>query len=339
MKVSTPGIDLAKNVFQIHAVDEKGRQVFTKRLSRSRLLSFLAQLPPCLIGMEACGSSHHFARTLIAYGHEVKLIPPRYVKPFVKRSKTDAADAEAICEAVVRPNMNFVPVKTVDQQAVLALHAERNLLVSHRTAQSNSLRGILAEFGECIPTGFARLYACAEELLANDTDRLPGLLRASVTRQLIRLRELTEEIKLIESELNIWSASQESCRRLQTVPGVGPITATVLVALVGNGSQFKKSREFAAWVGLCPNEHSSGGRQRMGRISKRGNIDCRTLLIHGARSLARLASPEKAHTAWLHNLLCRKAYNVAVVAQAAKTARIVWAILRDGTEYRAPVTA
>lgn len=339
MKVSTVGIDLAKNVFQIHGVDEKGKTMLTKRLSRMKFLPFLAQLPPCLIGMEACGSSHHFARVLSGYGHEVKLIPPQYVKPFVKRNKTDAADAEAICEAVTRPNMRFVPVKSIDQQAVQALHTERDLLVSHATALSNSMRGILMEFGECIPTGFSSLYTYVEELLADETGRLPRLLRASITRQFTRLHELKGEIKLIEVELKTWGAAQEDCQRLQTIPGVGPLTATALISSIGNGSQFKKAKDFVGWLGLCPREHSSGGKQRLGGISKQGNTYCRTLLTHGARSLAYRAGADKPHTAWLYNLLCRKHHNVAVVAQAAKTARIIWSVLRHGTEYHAPTVA
>ncbi|CCV43745.1 IS110 family transposase [Yersinia enterocolitica] len=334
MKVSTLGIDLAKNVFQLHGVGCNGQTVLKKKLTRDKFLPFLMQLEPCLIGMEACASSHHFARVLRQYGHEVKLIPPQYVKPYVKTNKTDAADAEAICEAVARPNMRFVQIKTAEQQAILVLHTERNILIRERTACANSMRAILAEFGIIMPRTLSQLYKTIPEILEEYDNELSAFVRCSVARQLAHLQGVEDQITLIEQELSRWAKTQPACQRVMKVPGVGLMTATYLVASVGNGQQFHSAKQFAAWLGLVPREFSSGGKQRLGRISKRGDRYFRYLLVHGARAVAAVIERHKDNMPWLYRLLNKKAYNVAVVAQANKTARILWSMLVHHTEYR-----
>ncbi|WP_041161509.1 IS110 family RNA-guided transposase [Yersinia enterocolitica] len=334
MKVSTLGIDLAKNVFQLHGVGCNGQTVLKKKLTRDKFLPFLMQLEPCLIGMEACASSHHFARVLRQYGHEVKLIPPQYVKPYVKTNKTDAADAEAICEAVARPNMRFVQIKTAEQQAILVLHTERNILIRERTACANSMRAILAEFGIIMPRTLSQLYKKIPEILEEYDNELSPFVRCSVARQLEHLQGVEDQITLIEQELSRWAKTQPACQRVMKVPGVGLMTATYLVASVGNGQQFHSAKQFAAWLGLVPREFSSGGKQRLGRISKRGERYFRYLLVHGARAVAGVIERHKDNMPWLYRLLNKKAYNVAVVAQANKTARILWSMLVHHTEYR-----
>ncbi|CCO69103.1 Mobile element protein [Yersinia enterocolitica IP 10393] len=334
MKVSTLGIDLAKNVFQLHGVGCNGQTVLKKKLTRDKFLPFLMQLEPCLIGMEACASSHHFARVLRQYGHEVKLIPPQYVKPYVKTNKTDAADAEAICEAVARPNMRFVQIKTAEQQAILVLHTERNILIRERTACANSMRAILAEFGIIMPRTLSQLYKKIPEILEEYDNELSAFVRCSVARQLEHLQGVEDQITLIEQELSRWAKTQPACQRVMKVPGVGLMTATYLVASVGNGQQFHSAKQFAAWLGLVPREFSSGGKQRLGRISKRGDRYFRYLLVHGARAVAAVIERHKDNMPWLYRLLNKKAYNVAVVAQANKTARILWSMLVHHTEYR-----
>ncbi|WP_080147819.1 IS110 family transposase [Yersinia enterocolitica] len=334
MKVSTLGIDLAKNVFQLHGVGCNGQTVLKKKLTRDKFLPFLMQLEPCLIGMEACASSHHFARVLRQYGHEVKLIPPQYVKPYVKTNKTDAADAEAICEAVARPNMRFVQIKTAEQQAILVLHTERNILIRERTACANSMRAILAEFGIIMPRTLSQLYKKIPEILEEYDNELSPFVRCSVARQLEPLQGVEDQITFIEQELSRWAKTQPACQRVMKVPGVGLMTATYLVASVGNGQQFHSAKQFAAWLGLVPREFSSGGKQRLGRISKRGDRYFRYLLGHGARAVAAVIERHKDNMPWLYRLLNKKAYNVAVVAQANKTARILWSMLVHHTEYR-----
>ncbi len=257
------------------------------------------QLEPCLIGMEACASSHHFARVLRQYGHEVKLIPPQYVKPYVKTNKTDAADAEAICEAVARPNMRFVQIKTAEQQAILVLHTERNILIRERTACANSMRAILAEFGIIMPRTLSQLYKKIPEILEEYDNELSPFVRCSVARQLEHLQGVEDQITLIEQELSRWAKTQPACQRVMKVPGVGLMTATYLVASVGNGQQFHSAKQFAAWLGLVPREFSSGGKQRLGRISKRGDRYFRYLLVHGARAVAAVIERHKDNMPWL----------------------------------------
>ena len=306
MKVSTLGIDLAKNVFQLHGVGCNGQTVLKKKLTRDKFLPFLMQLEPCLIGMEACASSHHFARVLRQYGHEVKLIPPQYVKPYVKTNKTDAADAEAICEAVARPNMRFVQIKTAEQQAILVLHTERNILIRERTACANSMRAILAEFGIIMPRTLSQLYKKVPEILEEYDNELSPFVRCSVARQLEHLQGVEDQITLIEQELSSWAKTQPACQRVLKVPGVGLMTATYLVASVGNGQQFHSAKQFAARLGLVPREFSSGGKQRLGRISKRGDRYFRYLLVHGARAVAAVIERHKDNMPWLYRLLSKR---------------------------------
>ncbi|KEY57634.1 IS110 family transposase [Serratia sp. DD3] len=338
MKVSTLGIDLAKNVFQLHGVDHNGKTVLKKKLTRDKFVPFIMQLEPCLIGMEACASSHHFARVLTQFGHQVKLMPPQYVKPYVKTNKTDAADAEAICEAVTRPNMRFVQVKTAEQQAVLALHTERDILIRERIACVNSLRAILAEFGLIMAVGRKAFNQGIPDILENGDIELSPFIRRSVARQFEHIQSLEDQVTLIEQELSQWAQTQPACQRVMKVPGVGLLTSTYLVASVGNGQQFHCAKQFSSWLGLTPREHSSGGKQRLGSISKRGDGYFRYLLVHGARAVASVIERHKEDMPWLFALLQKKNYNVAVVAQASKTARILWSMLVKETEYRPVIT-
>ncbi|NDO79650.1 IS110 family transposase [Citrobacter sp. NCU1] len=334
MQISTLGIDLAKNIFVLHSVDHSGKTVLRKKLNRSQFVPFVIQLPPCLIGMEACSSSHHFARIFIREGHEVRMMPPQYVKPYVKTNKTDAADAEAICEAVTRPNMRFVHVKTIDQQAVIALHTERDLYMRQRTATSNCRRAMLSELGFCIPTGMSALYKSVPAILEDAENELPSFVRRSISRRLEELQAKEEQIAQAEQDLQSWFQTQPDCQRVAKVPGIGLLTATYLIASVGNCKQFNSAKQFAAWLGLTPREHSSGGKQRFGGISKRGDGYFRYLLVHGARSVLKLIERYKESMPWLYALSQRKHHNVAAVAQATKTARVLWAMLTKGSEYK-----
>lgn len=339
MQVSTLGIDLAKNVFVLHGVDHTGQTVLKKKLSRAKFAEFVIRLEPCLIGMEACSSSHHFARMFIRHGHQVRLMPPQYVKPYVKTNKTDATDAEAICEAVTRPNMRFVQVKTVDQQAVLALHTERDIIIRERVACTNSLRAMLSEFGFVMATGRKALKQGVPEILEDGENELSPFVRASTLRQMAHIDALDDHLELIEQQLKSWAETQAACKRMTKVPGVGLLTATYLVASVGDGKQFSCAKQFSAWMGLTPREHSSGGKQHLGRISKRGDGYFRYLLVHGARAVASVIERHREDMRWLDGLLKRKNYNVAVVAQASKTARILWSMLVHETDYRSPAVA
>ena len=335
-KITTIGVDLAKNVFQVHGEDDRGRCILRKKLPRTRFLEFFANLEPCLIGMESCGSSHHWARELASLGHEVRLIAPQYVKPYVKRGKTDAADAEAICEAVRRPSMRFVAVKSKDQQAVLLLHRGRDLLVRQRTMLINAFRGHLAEFGIVAGTGLYNVNKLATVVTDLDDDRLPDVARQVLLELLDHLRDTTSRIDELEKRLKAWHRSSEESQRLATIPGVGPITASALIATVGSAETFRSGRQFAAWLGLTPLEHSTGGKPRPGRISKRGDSYLRRLLIHGARTVVRHRKT-KAGThpkPWIDGLLKRRPVNVATVALANKNARTVWALLARGESYQ-----
>jgi len=311
MQVTTIGIDLAKNVFQVHGITANEEVVFNKPLRRAQFLPFFAKLEPCLVGMESCSSAHHWARELTALGHEVRLIPPMYVKPYVKRGKSDAIDAEVICEAVTRPTMRFVAIKTVEQQSLLSLHRARNLLVRQRTQLINGLRGLVAEFGIFIPRGLARVIGFAEDITLGDK----------------RIRWYEERLKQVAKE-------DERVRLLRTIPGVGAVTASAIIASIGDGHQFKNGREFAAWLGLTPANKSSGGKEKLGRITKMGDQYLRSLLVVGMTSLVRQtrSHPERA-SKWLTGLLERKPARVATVAMANKTARIVWAMLTRNEPY------
>jgi transposase len=340
MQVTTVGIDLAKNVFQVHGVDAAGKIVLRKALRRSQVLSFFTSLAPCVIGMEACSSAHHWARELSALGHRVKLMPPTYVKPYVKRGKNDVADAEAICEAVTRPTMRFVPIKSPEQQAVLMLHRTRALLMRQRTMAVNALRGHLAEFGLVAAQGargLGELIGRVFEGSATNNDAIPPVARRALAALVAQLQELQAQIKAIEAELLAWHRASETSRRLETIPGVGFITATAIAATVTDPAHFTSGRQFAAWLGLVPRQNSSGGKERLGAISKMGDRYLRTLLVVGATSVIRYARSKNAAGAqWINALLARRSARLVSVALANKTARIIWAVLARGEAYRAP---
>ena len=328
MKITTVGIDLAKNVFQVHGVDERGKVVLKKQLKRQQVLGFFSNILPCLIGMEACGGAHFWARRLQAQGHAVRLMAPQFVKPYVKSNKNDAADAEAICEAVGRPNMRFVPIKNIEQQAALSLHRARQGFIRERTAQANRIRGLLAEFGLIIPQGIHHIARRMPEILEDADNELSGPMRALLARLLEHLQELNRQAQELEAQIIAWHRNNELSRKLEAVPGIGPLTASALVATVGDAKNFKNGRQMAAWLGLVPKQESSGGKTVLLGISKRGDVYLRTLLIHGARSVLCAAQRRKATVdRWVQGLLERRNANVAAVAMANKTARIVWALL------------
>jgi transposase len=335
MNITTIGIDLAKNLFQIHGIDERGKAVMRKQLKRPQMMTFFVKLPPCLIGMEACGGAHFWARKLLDLGHTVKLMAPQFVKPYVKTNKNDAADAEAICEAVGRPNMRFVPVKSAEQQAVLGLHRARQGFVIARTAQVNQIRGLLTEFGLVIPQGKKSLTQHVPEILEDAENGLPGAFRQLIGRLFEHSRELDRQAKDLEAQIQADHREDTKSQRLQRIPGIGPITASALVASVGDASTFTNGRQFAAWLGLVPRQNSSGGKEKLLGISKRGDVYLRTLLIHGARAVLRhLHRHADQAEGWLARLAARRNPNIAAVALANKNARIVWALLAHGRDYQ-----
>lgn len=335
MKITTVGFDVAKTIFQIHGVDEQGRVAVRKQLKRSQVLTYFANLTPCLIGMEACGGAHYWARQLAGFGHTVKLIAPQFVRPYVKTNKNDAADAEAICEAVARPNMRFVPVKNSEQQGVLALHRARQGFVKARTAQANQIRGLLAEYGVVIPKGISHIAKRLPEILEDAENGLPGLFRGVLARLGEHLQTLDRHVEELEAQIQLWHRDDATSRRLAQIPGIGPITASALAASIGDAKQFKSGRQLAAWLGLVPKQHSSGGKPLLLRISKRGDTYLRTLLIHGARAVIRCARYKADYTeSWLASLIDRRHKNVAAVALANKNARIVWALLAHDRHYQ-----
>ncbi|MDN0083998.1 IS110 family transposase [Crenobacter sp. SG2305] len=341
MNIRTIGLDLAKNVFQVHGVDAQGKVVLRKQVARTSLAAFFANLPPCLVGMEACGSAHFWARKLTAQGHVVKLMAPQFVKPYVKGSKTDAADAEAICEAVSRPNMRFVPVKLPEQQALLAVHRARAGFVKARTAQANQLRGLLAEFGITIPVGLASLRLRLPLILEDVESGLPGMMRELVARLTEHLQALDQQVAALEQQIQLWHRQSEPSQRLAAIPGIGPITATALVASIGDARAFSNGRQLAAWLGLVPRQHSSGGKPVLLGISKRGDVYLRTLLIHGARAvISHVEHRCDQAESWLKRLLERRNRNISAVALANKNARVVWALLAHDRQYGvAPLAA
>lgn len=333
MKITTIGIDLAKNVFQLHGVDATGHTVLRKQVKRDQLAPFFANLPPCLIGMEACGSAHHWARKLETFGHTVKLMAPQFVKPYVKTNKHDAADAEAICEAVRRPSMRFVPIKTIEQQAILALHRARQGFVKARTAQANQIRGLLAEYGFILPIGIGYLHQRVPALMDGAANELPGAFRDLIQRLLDQMKNLDRQVDEMEAQIKAWHLSNPLSKRLEKIPGIGPITASALVASIGDAKNFANGRQLAAWLGLVPRQHSTGGKTNLLGISKRGDTYLRTLLIHGARAVIRHLT-NKPTQDWLERLIGRRNKNVAAVALANKNARTVWALLAHDREFR-----
>jgi len=335
MNITTIGLDLAKNVFQVHGVDERGKVRVRKQVKRAQWMGFFANLPPCLVGMEACASAHFWARKLTELGHTVKLMAPQFVKPYVKTNKHDAADAEGICEAVRRPNMRFVPVKNAEQQALLGLHRARQGFVIARTAQANQIRGLLAEFGIVFAKGVHWVTKKMPEILEDAENGLPGMSRELFNRLLAHFRELDRQVKELDGQIQAWHREDAASLRLQGIPGIGPITASALVASIGDASAFKSGRQLAAWLGLVPRQSSTGGKVQLFGISKRGDTYLRTLLIHGTRSVLRHLKSEGTPTQrWLERLLTRCHPNVAAVALANKNARVVWALLAHGRDYQ-----
>jgi transposase len=339
-EVSTIGLDLAKTVFQVHGVDVAGETVIRRRLRRRQVVLFFKKLPPCLIGVEACATSHHWARELQALGHTVRIMPANYVKPYVKRNKNDAADAEAICEAVTRPTMRFVGVKTEEQQSVLMLHRTRSLLVRQRTMLVNAMRAHLAEFGSVAPVGLRGVKALLVVVSDPQDERLPSRARTCLESLVVSLMTVDHEVASNERRIHAWHRSNEASRRLESIPGIGPIIATALVASVSDPSIFKSGRELAAWIGLVPKQTSTGGKERMGRISKQGDRYLRWLLVAGAMSVIRHGRKTNfVKNPWLADLMHRKPTKVAAVALANKIARTAWALLATGETYRPPAAA
>jgi transposase len=335
MKITTIGLDIAKNVFQIHGVDERGKVVVRKTLKRDKVTGFFANLPPCLIGIEACGSAHHWARTLTRFGHTVRLMAGQFVAPYRKSGKNDGNDAEAICEAVGRPNMRFVPTKSEEQQAVMMVHRARSLVIETRTAQVNQIRGLLAEFGLVVAQGIEKLRGQLPAILEDAENGLPALARETLAELQEQWRDLDKRVAQYDRQIAQLAAASEPARRMMEVEGIGPLTATAVVASVGDAKVFESGRQFAAWLGMVPRQHSSGGKFRLGAITKRGDAYLRRLLIHGARSvLATLTRCRDAKSHWAKSVQERRGTNVAAVALAAKHARIVWAMLAKGEAYR-----
>ena len=335
MQVTTLAIDLAKNVFQLHGCDANGRAVLRKRLARRQVLSFLANLPRCLVAMEACATAPYWAREIEKLGHEVRLISPKFVKPYVKANKNDASDAEAICEAASRPSMRFVAVKSVAQQDMQALHRVRQQLVKTRTALINQVRGLLGEYGIVIAQGVARLQHVLPSILEDQDNRLSGTIRELLEEIRERLEFIEQRLRHYDSRIRRLFQQDERCRRLAAVEGVGPLTATALVAAVGNATEFKSGRQLAAYLGLVPRHRASGGHTVLLGISKRGDRYLRTLLVHGARAaLHTIERRRAARSVWAARLKLRRGINVAAVALANKNARVLWALLTTGENYR-----
>jgi len=336
--VTTIGLDIAKSVFQVHGVDAAGQVIIRRQLKRRYVLAFFAKLPPCLIGVEACASSHHWSRELQALGHTVRLMPPAYVKPYVKRQKNDATDAEAICEAVSRASMRFVPTKTTDQQSGLVLHRTRHLFIRPQTSVINAIRAHLAEFGIVAPVGRKGVEELLNVVADPMNQRVPEIARACLSALGAQLRRIKEQILEFDRLITAWHRSSETSRRLDDCPGVGPALATALVATVADPRAFRSGRNFLAWIGLVPKQHSSGGKDRLGSISKQGDRYLRGLFVAGALAVIRYAKIHGTkHRPWLTALLARRPTKVAAIALANKIARMAWAMMAKGERYREPV--
>ena len=338
-QVATIGMDIAKSVFQVHGINAEGAVVIRQRLRRARVLEFFAKLAPCLVGIEACGSAHYWGRELSRLGHEVRLIAPSYVKPYLKRQKNDAADAEAICEAVTRPNMRFVPVKSSEQQSIMVLHRTRSILVRQRTQLSNAIRGHMSEFGLAAAVGRNGLQTLIKVIADPGDARVPDEARACLLMLVEQLGAANAQILESDRRIIASARSSEVGQRLMGIPGVGPVLASALVATIGDPKSFASGRNLAAWIGLVPRQNSSGGKERLGSITKQGDRYLRQLLVVGAVAVVRYAARNGARRPWLVQLLARRTPKVAAVALANKNARIAWAIMTSGERYREPLAA
>jgi transposase len=340
MQANTIGLDLAKNIFQAHGVDATGKTAITRQLRRGQVIEFFKKQPPCLIGMEACATAHHWARELTKLGHTVRLMPASYVKAYVKRSKNDAADAAAICEAVTRPSMRFVPVKTIDQQAALMLHRSRDLLIRQRTQLINALRAHLAELGMVAARGMDGVKGLVAILTDTaNTTQMPGPMKQALQALVMQLAALEVQIGQLERSIHAQHRASDQSRRLETIPGIGVIGATAIAATVTDPSAFKSGRQFAAWIGLVPRQNSTGGKERLGGISKQGDRYLRRLLVIGATAVIRQARTHPDKHPWVMKLLAKKPAKVVAIALANKMSRIAWAVLAKGETYRAPLLA
>jgi transposase len=336
--ITTIGLDIAKSVFQVHGINAAGKPVIRRQLKRRQIIAFFQKLEPCIVGIEACASSHHWARELIALGHDVRLMPPAYVKPYMKRHKNDATDAEAICEAVQRPNMRFVPVKSPEQQAGLMLHRTRHLFIRQRTALINSIRAFLAEVGIVAPVGRQGLDQLLELIAEGKDQRVPPPARTCLIALSIQLGALREQIRILDRRILGWQRTNETAKRLVALPGVGPALATALVASVADPKVFRSGRDFSAWVGLVPKQNSTGGKAKLGNVSKQGDRYLRSLFTVGALAVIKYAKQHGTqHRPWLAKLLERRPTRVAAVALANKLARMAWAMMASGEAYREPV--
>jgi transposase len=335
--VKTIGLDIAKSVFQVHGVDAEGQVAIRRKLKRRYVLAFFERLRPCLVGMEACATAHHWSRELQALGHRVRLMPPAYVRPYVKRQKNDVADAEAICEAVTRANMRFVETKTAEQQSCLVLHRTRHLFIRQQTSVINAIRAHLAEFGIVAPIGRKGVEQLLTDVANSEDKRIPAVARACVAALGVQLRALRAQILEFDRQIMIWHRSHETSKRLDEIPGVGPALATALVASIADPKAFRSGRDFSAWIGLVPKQHSSGGKEKLGSISKQGDRYLRSLFTAGALAVIRYAKIYGTkHRPWLTALLARRPAKVAAIALANKLARMVWAMMTRGERYKEP---
>jgi transposase len=335
--VKTIGLDIAKSVFQVHGVDAEGQVAIRRKLKRRYVLAFFERLRPCLVGMEACATAHHWSRELQALGHRVRLMPPAYVRPYVKRQKNDVADAEAICEAVTRANMRFVETKTAEQQSYLVLHRTRHLFIRQQTSVINAIRAHLAEFGIVAPIGRKGVEQLLTVVANSEDKRIPAVARACVAALGVQLRALRAQILEFDRQIMIWHRSHETSKRLDEIPGVGPALATALVASIADPKAFRSGRDFSAWIGLVPKQHSSGGKEKLGSISKQGDRYLRSLFTAGALAVIRYAKIYGTkHRPWLTALLARRPAKVAAIALANKLARMVWAMMTRGERYKEP---